>query len=247
MPPRRLPLVLLVEDDEDSYEVFSEMLASAGYAVSGASDGEQAVSSAKRLLPDLIVMDLELPKVSGYDATRAIKSDPETRDIPILALTGSISGKRHQEAIEAGCDAFLNKPCSLDALLAEVSSRLHSDEGGGAILVVEDDPDLASALADVLRDAGHDVVVKSNGRDALDHLRTHAAPRLILLDLMMPVMDGWQFRAEQRRDPRWAQIPVVAISAVHDVQRNRILAPDAFLQKPLDLGRLIAAVERYMD
>src|SRR5689334_17271323 len=95
---RRQPLVLLVEDDDASYEVLSEVLASAHYAVIGAHNGAEAVDAAERLQPDLIVMDLGLPKVDGVEATRRIKSDARTRHIPIVALTGMVQDKYRNDA-----------------------------------------------------------------------------------------------------------------------------------------------------
>ena len=89
-----------------------------------------------------------------------------------------------------------------------------------ALMIVEDDADISEALAEALEDHGHTVIVAADGQEALDKLRAAAVlPRLILLDLMMPVMDGWQFRAAQRQDANLAEIPVVLLSAHVDVRR----------------------------
>ena len=85
--------------------------------------------------------------------------------------------------------------------------------GNRSILIVEDDSDLREALSEVLRDEGYSVESAADGREALDRLRRDLRPSLILLDLTMPVMNGWQFRAEQRRDPALSEIPVVVLSA----------------------------------
>jgi two-component system, cell cycle response regulator DivK len=114
----RTPLVLVVEDAEDTYELLADVLAEAHFEVVGAENGIDAVDTAVKLLPDLILMDLSLPLMGGCEATRLLKSDERTRTIPIIALTG------HHNYVEmarqAGCDAFLTKPCPPEQLLAEV-------------------------------------------------------------------------------------------------------------------------------
>jgi CheY-like chemotaxis protein len=114
----------------------------------------------------------------------------------------------------------------------------------GGILVVDDDPDIRDSLREVLEDEGYDVACVGNGREALDHLKASSPrPCVILLDLMMPVMDGWQFRREQKLDPEIADIPLIVITATG----NRPVLIDAaeLVMKPLDLRRLFEAVERY--
>ena len=112
------------------------------------------------------------------------------------------------------------------------------------ILVVEDDSDLRTSLAEVLEEEGYEVALATNGWDALEQLGG-PPPHAILLDLTMPGMDGWTFRSRQRSDPRLARIPTVVISAAcSDPRGLEALAPDAFLAKPFDLGSLIDALKR---
>lgn len=113
------------------------------------------------------------------------------------------------------------------------------------ILLVEDDPALRAALAEILREEGYEVACAADGKDALAQLGERPAPSMILLDLAMPVMDGWAFRAEQRRNPRWARIPTVIVSAsLSSDARLEALEPAAALSKPFDLHRLIETVQR---
>jgi CheY-like chemotaxis protein len=121
---RSSPLILTVEDDEDTYELYSELLASEGYSVIGASNGIEAVESALVHLPDLIVMDLALPGRNGFEVARVLRSDPRSRHIAILALTGFVQKSFVDQARESGCDAFLPKPCPVNTLLAEVHRLL---------------------------------------------------------------------------------------------------------------------------
>jgi CheY-like chemotaxis protein len=121
---RTTPLILVVEDDEDTYELYSECLASAGYSVVGASNGVEAVETALQHQPDLILMDVALPGRNGFEAAELLKSDPRSRHIPILALTGLVQNCFVDLARQVGCDAFLTKPCPISLMLAEVERLL---------------------------------------------------------------------------------------------------------------------------
>ena len=114
------------------------------------------------------------------------------------------------------------------------------------VLIVEDDADLREMMAQLLTLEGYQIEAVANGREALEYLNEAPRPDVILLDLMMPIMDGWSFRLEQRHDPRLAEIPIVVLTATVDPAREaqRLGAVAAF-QKPLDLTRLLKLVERY--
>lgn len=112
------------------------------------------------------------------------------------------------------------------------------------ILIVEDDSDLRDMMSQLLTLEGYEPASAANGREALEYLREGHAPELILLDLMMPIMDGWEFRREQERDPDLARVPVVVLSAL-DEQRAGDLRALAFLKKPLDFDRLLSLVRQY--
>jgi two-component system, chemotaxis family, chemotaxis protein CheY len=115
------------------------------------------------------------------------------------------------------------------------------------VLVVEDDTDLRESLSQALRDHGFGVTPATNGQEALDLLHAGARPSVILLDLMMPGLNGWQLRAALRRDPGLAQIPQVVISAYMDEAEQAVLAlpPDDCLRKPFHIRILIDALERH--
>ncbi|MCC2670484.1 MAG: hypothetical protein K0Q72_2955 [Armatimonadetes bacterium] len=116
---------------------------------------------------------------------------------------------------------------------------------GHDILIVEDEPALRSLLAELLSSRGYSVAESENGAAAVDYLRTNRAPRLILLDLMMPVMNGWELRDSMLANPQWREIPVAILSALDDVPRA--LKFVAYIGKPVDVGRLFAVVTEYCD
>jgi CheY-like chemotaxis protein len=113
-------LVLLVEDTLDTLDAFSLFLRAAGFRVETAVDGRQAVDKARALRPDVVVMDLALPELDGWEATHRIKSDPLTRHVPVVAFTGHAFQQSKESARQAGCDAFLTKPLDPGRLVAEI-------------------------------------------------------------------------------------------------------------------------------
>jgi CheY-like chemotaxis protein len=243
--------VLLVEDDADTYELYSEVLASAGFSVIGADNGEDAVERALAVAPHLIVMDYDLRGMDGGLAAELLKRNPRTRHIPIMMLTGHVALRQLEQARSAGCDAFLTKPCSLDDLLGEVQRLLRADDArtaNGTVLLVEDDESIRDSIAELLVDDGLTVLKAGHGREALDILhRLPQLPSVILLDLMMPVMDGWTFRSLQLADPRLARIPVVILSATQGLPEHaEQLRINEFLRKPFDPPSLLHAVVRHL-
>ena len=124
------PLVLLVDDYPDNREAYALYLRFRGYRVEEAEDGHQALDRAFQSLPDLVVMDLSLPGLDGWQATRTLKADPRTRDIPVIALTGHALEGQSESARAAGCDAFITKPCEPNALEAAIRKIL--DNPGNA-------------------------------------------------------------------------------------------------------------------
>jgi CheY-like chemotaxis protein len=123
------PLVLIVDDYDDNREMYSSYLEFAGMRVAEAANGKEALAKTTELMPDLIVMDLSLPGVDGWQATRIIKQDARTRHILVLALTGHALEGASQGAREAGCDGFLTKPCLPEDLCREIERMLAAAAG----------------------------------------------------------------------------------------------------------------------
>ena len=124
------PLVLVVEDYQDAREMYAAYLQFSGYRVAEATNGLEAIEQATQLLPDIILMDLALPKMDGWEATRRLKMNEATRHIPIVALTGHALAGHAEGARQAGCDSFVTKPCLPDALVAEIRRMLKAREQG---------------------------------------------------------------------------------------------------------------------
>lgn len=128
------PLVLLVDDYADNREAYALYLRYRGYRVEEAEDGHQALELAFRNRPDLIVMDLSLPGLDGWQATRTLKKDRRTQEIPVIALTGHALEGQSESARAAGCDAFITKPCEpnvLEAAIRKILDDPEADRKGG--------------------------------------------------------------------------------------------------------------------
>jgi CheY-like chemotaxis protein len=121
---REQPLVLVVEDYQDAREMYAAYLQFSGFEVAEATNGIEAIEKAQMLLPDIVLMDLALPRMDGWEATRRLKSDDRTKSIPVVALTGHARGGHAEGARQAGCDSFGTKPCLPDALVAEIRRLL---------------------------------------------------------------------------------------------------------------------------
>jgi two-component system cell cycle response regulator DivK len=124
MTDQTTPLILVVDDYQDAREMYAEYLQFSGFRVAEARNGNEALQQAFELTPDLILMDLSLPGMDGWEATRRLKADPRTQSIPVIALTGHALAGHSKGAIDAGCDAFITKPCLPERLLEEIRKML---------------------------------------------------------------------------------------------------------------------------
>ena len=163
-------------------------------------------------------------------------------------ITGRVARHEFERARAAGCDAFLAKPVSYEQMLDEVKRFMHPAAATPARAPRRGRRRHSRQHPDILRDEGFTVVGAVDGDDALRYLRAAAEPpRLILLDLMMPVMDGWAFARSSSPTSGWPKIPVVILSAATDVRRHAAqLRVDEYLVKPLDVPLLLNAIERHI-
>lgn len=128
--PFPAPLILIVEDFDDAREMYRVYLEFTGFRVETARDGREAIEKARTLQPDLVLMDLSLPGIDGWEATRLLKSEPATRNILIVALSAHALATERQRARSAGCDGFIAKPCLPPDLVEEISKYLKAQASG---------------------------------------------------------------------------------------------------------------------
>jgi adenylate cyclase len=173
-----------------------------------AKDGPEGLALARELDPVLITLDVLMPGLDGWSVLEALKADPRLADIPVVMLT-ILDEKSRGYAL--GADDYLMKPVDRDRLRA-VLARYGRTRTGRRVLIVEDDPDTRSWLCRTLRDDGWVATEAENGRAALRRL-AEAVPDLVLLDLIMPEMDGFEFLNELRRTEAGHGIPVIVVTA----------------------------------
>jgi CheY-like chemotaxis protein len=240
---RATPLVLVVEDDDDTRLLYSEYLSSLGYTVRASADGGAAVRAVLAEQPDLVVTDIALPSQSGFDLVAALRGDERTRRLPIVALSGLVQARVVEQARQAGCDAFLLKPCPLDRLLGEIERLLGFPAPRRSVLMVEDDPELGEMMAEVLRGAGYAVECAPDGVTALERLKERCPPRAIILDLNLLATDGRSLYTALRGDPNMSTIPLVVMTEMAPpVENGEQPTARAYLTKPVAAPSLIEAV-----
>ncbi len=210
-------LVLVVDDDPTVCELIRRTLEKDGYRVAWAHDGRTALDMAGRLHPDAITLDVMMPGMDGWSVLGALKADPALADIPVVMVT-MIDEKRIGYSL--GASDYLTKPIDRSRLVTTLGKyrRVHT---GGTILVVEDDPATREMVRKMLEDDGWTVVEAENGRVGLDRL-AEVTPDLILLDLMMPEMDGFDFAAELRRRDEWRDTPILVMTAMDVSAEDRL-------------------------
>lgn len=121
----KMTSILYVEDNEDNIYMLSKRLKKKGFEITIAKDGEEGLKAARDLKPDLILMDLSLPLLDGWEATRILKSEPKTKLIPIIALSAHAMQEHKDKALEAGCDDYDTKPVDITRLLSKINNLIN--------------------------------------------------------------------------------------------------------------------------
>jgi CheY-like chemotaxis protein len=200
--------VLVIDDDADARELIRRFLVREGFQVILAGDGATGLALARRQRPDLITLDVMMPGMDGWAVLASLKAEPELALIPVVMMTML---DNRELGVAMGATDCLTKPVDWPRL-EQLLLRLTGDSQEGGVLVVEDDDGNADLLRRLLEKAGWSVERARDGRDALQRIASQR-PALILLDLMMPAMDGFMFVEQLRRNPIAAAIPVIVLTA----------------------------------
>jgi signal transduction histidine kinase/DNA-binding response OmpR family regulator len=219
--------VLVIDDEETVRDLMERFLDKEGFRVVTAAGGPEGLRLAKELRPDAITLDVMMPAMDGWAVLSALKSDPDLSDIPVIMLT-VLDARNLGYAL--GATDYLTKPIDRDRLTAVLKKYRHDLP----VLIVDDDGDIRRLLRQLLERDGYKVAEAENGREALAVL-PEIAPGLILLDLMMPEMDGFEFVIELRRHERWRQIPVIVITA-RDLSAEDRQRLNGYVEKVLQKG-----------
>ena len=201
-------LVLVIDDEQPVRDIITRSFTAEGVHAVAAADGEEGLRLATQLHPDLILLDVLMPKMDGWAVLTKLKSDPSTAEIPVVMLT--ITSNQEMGYL-LGAAEYLPKPVDRERLAA-ILQRYRPVDGARDVLVVEDDAPTRDVLRRSLRKQGWSVTEAENGSIGMQYLR-QKTPALILLDLMMPVMDGFEFLSELRQNRRWDGVPVVVLTS----------------------------------
>jgi PAS domain S-box-containing protein len=212
-----LSTVLVIEDDPATRDLLKRFLSKDGFRVKTVSEGEEGLRLARELQPDVITLDVMMPGLDGWAVLTELKADPALADIPVVMLT-IVDNKNLGYAL--GASDYLTKPIQSERLLA-VLEKYRRHPQPGLVLVVEDDPDTRKILRRLLEKEGCQVIAAENGRVALERL-AESRPMLILLDIMMPEMDGFQFIDRLRQHKSWRDIPIVVVTAKDLTKEDRL-------------------------
>lgn len=255
--------ILVVEDSPDIRVLIRMLLESAGHDVVTARDGREGVETAKRDPPDLVLMDLSLPVLSGWEATRQIKSDPEIADITVIAVTAHAMQGDRERALAAGCDGFLSKPIDEETFEMEIAAWLDrkrtlaprassaepapasADDGPpqrGRILVVDDQPEVAELLRQDLEVDRHDVVTAKSLAEASTLFTKDSQFDIAVVDVMLGSDSGYEVTGELiARSTEYLPVLLVTAGTI-DRERGYAAGADDFIGKPIESTELRARV-----
>ena len=208
--------ILVIDDDPEARDIVERFLLKDGFEVATAGSGEEGLRFAHKLKPAAITLDVMMPDMDGWSVLRALKADPILHDVPVVMLTiVDDKGKGYT----LGATDYLTKPVDRNQL-HKALARYYTSGEPCSVLLVEDDKPTREMMARTLEKSSWQVSEAGNGRDALDQL-AQEKPRLILLDLMMPVMDGFDFLLEMRANAEWQDIPVIVLTAKDLTEEDR--------------------------
>jgi signal transduction histidine kinase/CheY-like chemotaxis protein len=208
-PDQKRPKILVIDDDKDIRTVITEILDQSGYEVFTAASGQQGLDLAGQIQPALIVLDLMMPGMDGWTVLTKLQHKPATADIPVIILSGA-SGL--EMAMSLGAAAVLFKPVDANQLTAEIAAQL-APLPPSYILLVEDDPDSRTLLTRLLEGEGWNCRAAINGNAALRVLK-QASPAMIVLDLKMAGMNGFELLEVIGKNPVWSRIPVAIVTSM---------------------------------
>jgi signal transduction histidine kinase/CheY-like chemotaxis protein len=247
--PAAAPLILVIEDNADLASIMRTMLDAAGYRVALAQDGPTGIDQARRLQPAAIMLDVILPRANGWEVLQQLKHDPRTAPIPVIVV--SIL-EHHRLGLMLGATEYLVKPFDRDRLVNTLRNLTGRGLASPRVLVVDDAPSLRDLLKTRLSDAGYTVATAEDGLAALDRI-AEAPPDLLILDLMMPRLDGFAVLEWVRAhtNPQIRELPVVLVSAKDLTAEERAQLADAtqalIPKVGMSLGELLRVVKETLE
>jgi signal transduction histidine kinase/DNA-binding response OmpR family regulator len=204
--------VLIIDDDESVHAVLTNMLTREGYSTRDARDGKEGLRLAREYRPDIVILDILMPGMDGWTVLSQLKAIPECAHVPIILLTML---ENQEMGFALGAADYLTKPIAAEKLLPVLARHAAPNQRESAtVLVVEDDPPSRELVVRMLLQEGVAVKEATNGKEALELLQGGVRPVMIILDLVMAGMDGFEFLRQIRPHAEWSKIPVVVVSSL---------------------------------
>lgn len=236
--------ILIIEDEQILGEVLLGKLKEEGFETYLETDGESGLRTMREIMPDLVLLDIVMPKMDGYEVLEAVHKDESLNKIPVIIISNSGQPIELTRVLELGArDYIIKTQFGPEDVIGKVRKYIygeetpeaeeHKKESGVKIMMVEDDSFLSSLAAGRLSKEGYAVTVAADGIQALKKLETEV-PDLVLLDIIMPGMNGFELLKKMKEDPRLKDISVVIFSNVgqeHEIEEARTLGADAYLVK----------------
>jgi PAS domain S-box-containing protein len=217
------PLILVIDADQSTYSTLSATLAERGLRVEWARTGDAGFHAAREQRPHVIVLDINMPAKQGWNVLAQLKEDAQTAPIPVVMVT---SLENPDQGLALGAADYLIKPIRPDLLIATVQRWLMPSNENLTVLVVDDDEAMLEIVQRKLHGAGYRTVTATNGRAGLEAVEAHD-PVLIVLDLMMPEMDGFEFLRRLKQHPRHFQVPVIVATAKDLTDTERLVLKES--------------------
>jgi PAS domain S-box-containing protein len=222
--------VLIVDDEKATHDLLGSELAGAGYQILHAAGGREGLKLAKQARPDVITLDIIMPDLDGWSVLKALKADPDLCEIPVVLVTIM---RDRDLGFALGAADYITKPLDREMLMRVVGRHVRGN-GRAQVLVVDDDPKTRDMLRRTLQRAGCTVAEAASGSDAIEALE-RATPALILLDLMMPGMDGFEVLERLQGEETWREVPVIIVTA-KDLTREDVERLNGRVVKVLQKG-----------
>ncbi len=212
---KKEPIILVIDDDPMIHNQMRRAFEKEGYRIVTATNGKEGLALARKLHPTLITLDILMPGMDGWTVLTQLKADPEMADIPVFVIT---MVDNENKGYSLGASEYITKP--IDRTRIHILMKKYKWDSGSA-LVVEDDTSTRKMLCRMLEDYGLNVAEAGNGQVAIEQVQKKS-PGVIFLDLMMPVMDGFEFIEELRKTPKWRSIPIVVITSKELTHADRL-------------------------
>lgn len=209
--------ILIIDDEREVYDMLRAELSEPEFSISYADSGNRGLEMARQSRPDLITLDIVMPDVDGWSVLQQLKSDPDLSDIPVVVLT--LMGDS-QMAFALGAAEFITKPVSPARLSAVIEQQ--SNTAAKRVLIVDDEADSRNLLKRTLAKEGWSIAEARDGMEALENLQ-QCSPAVVLLDLAMPHMDGFELLKKMRGNDKWSGTPVVIVTATDPTKEERTL------------------------